>query len=212
MSGTSGSKVYYSKTSMSTMQSSPAIPAIPANSSIIAQNYPSIAKDGNTVGMVWVQRENGEPQVALLLATDITKGFANWTPVVTNTSGNIANADIAIRNGMVHVVWEDKSTGTVMYRKGSISGAASINNPAEAENVALWPLPADKALSIRFKKPPTSCSITINDLAGRMVFQQAYSAVGNSLEIPTAQLPAGSYLLLLSTTTASTIKNISIRH
>ena len=215
MSGLGGTKSYYSKTKLGNMQTSGAISVTGLSTGISGQNFPRMANDGKTVAIVWPQTENNLPQIGILLAANVQTGFPAWEKVVTNTVGNsIMNADVAVKNGTVHVVWEDMATGTVMYRRGSYStGSTSVNRVSTKNAITLSPVPANNELRIQLReierKPST---LTIADVSGREVFQQEYPTIDGAISVTTGTLPAGIYLLKIVTINGFLTQKFVVSH
>ena len=213
MSGAGGAKVYYSKSTLSAMQSYFAMPVTGASTGITGQNYPRMANDGNAVAIVWPQTENNLPQVAMLFAANVQNGFPTWQKVVTNASGDyISNADVAVKNGTVHVVWEDVASGTVMYRKGAFS-STSIKEVKGGNALVLAPMPSNNELQVTLQQAETKpCTLTIIDLAGRISFQREYPSISGTITVSTSDLPSGIYVIKLVTADGFTAKQFVVSH
>jgi len=200
MSGAGGAKVYYSKSKLSSMQAGPATPIVGMSMGIDGQNYPRIASDGKAVAIVWKQQENNQGQVGLLFAPNVQDGFPAWEKVITNSNGNyIENADVAIKAGVVHVVWEDVVSGTVKYQKGTFT-PTGVGKTIRTDALILSPLPANEALFVGFKdgNTPGHCTLGITDITGRVVYERQYATLSGRVEVPTGHLPNGFYLVKIS--------------
>ncbi|MEI7801924.1 MAG: hypothetical protein WCI97_04720, partial [Bacteroidota bacterium] len=118
MNGAGGTnKVYFSKASVTAMSNTAGTPITGAIAGLSQQNYPRIANSGNALAVVWKQIVNGETQLLIRFTDSIMNGL----PVAYDTIDldNITNADIAMVNGKVYVVWEDDGSGTVKYMSGT---------------------------------------------------------------------------------------------
>jgi hypothetical protein len=221
MSGAAGTKVYYSKSVLSTMQSKSTVAVTGSSPGITGQNFPRIANDGNAAVMVWVQTENGQPQVGMVLAPDIRKDFPSmavgqlaWEKAVVNPAGNtIMNADVAIKNGTIHIVWEDMASGTVMYRKGTYNTTPAGLGNIEANELCLFPVPANRELQLTLKHAEFApCVLTVMDVAGRVILSREHSSLGSSLVVNTSTLKDGAYLLKLATEKGLLTKRFVVAH
>ena len=214
MSGAGGTKSYYSKSRISTAQGGSAMLLTGTSTGITGQNFPRMVADGNAVAIVWPQQENNLPEVAILLSTNVQNGFGAWQKVVTNAANEyIMNADVAMKNGAVYVVWEDMASGTVKYRKGTFSDATGITEMKSSNELSLAPIPSNDELHISLQKPEVEpCSIIITDITGRMVLQQVFPAISGALTIPTSTLPAGIYLLKMATSAGVIAKKFVVSH
>jgi hypothetical protein len=215
MSGSGGTKVYYTKSVLSSMQSNVTVPVTGTSTGISGQNYPRVANDGNTVAIVWVQTENGQPQVGMLLAGNVQQGFPAWQKAVINPNGNsIMNADVAVKDGAIHIVWQDMVSGTVMYQQGTFSTGATGINPVVTEDAfMLSPVPANQVLQIslqnELQKPGV---VTITDITGRAVFSQELHSSMRSVSIPTSQLAEGMYQLRLQAADGISTRRFVVAH
>ena len=201
MSGAGGTKVYYSKSTISSMMSYKETSLTAGSAGISGQNFPRIANDGKSVVIVWPQQVNGAPTVSFLFAADIDNGFQPWDTVVRNASGNsIMNADVVIKSGTVHVVWEDMASGTVKYRKGTFTKTTNVAQVANNNTFELSPVPADAFLQVRMSggKPIDQYRLTITDFTGRIVYSRYYSTSSGQVLVPTAELPSGHYMVQIS--------------
>ncbi len=150
MSAASGSpRCFLSRASISTMTAGTSEPITGGLSGITAQNYPRIEHDGPAVAIALKQTANGTNQVALFFARDIRDGKP---PVFESVaSANAANADVALRNGQIYVVWEDVNSGTVKFRKGTYP-STSVNNAGEQPLAKFYPNPARAGDCLVFEK------------------------------------------------------------
>jgi hypothetical protein len=126
MSGAGGgTRVYFSVASILTGQAGPSIPLTGSLTNVSDQNYPRIAHAGPSVAVVVKQTVNNDAQLGLFFNADITAG-GPWTYQMLS-SNNIANADIAMEYGHIHVAWEDVTTGTVRYVHGDFTSLLCSN-------------------------------------------------------------------------------------
>jgi hypothetical protein len=208
-----GSKVYYSKASITANQSTPAMLVTESSAGISNQNYPRIASDGNTVIAVWPHLENSTPQIGMLFTTNIQNGFPAWEKALVGTAGNtIMNADVAVKNGIVHLVWQDMNNGSVMYRKGVINTTGISNQPGH-KGFVLAPVPTDGLLNINLLYPTTSAgSIKISDVTGRIVLQKEVPTGSDQISFATSGLSSGQYQLSMLSTEGVLRKTFTVRH
>lgn len=118
MNGGSGNyRTYFSKSSISSGAANVVSNMTGAITGLSQQNYPRIASDGKAMAMVWKQTVSGAAQLPIRFTNNIADGF----PAAYDTVdlGDITNADVALANGKIFVVWEDDNTGTIKYRTGT---------------------------------------------------------------------------------------------
>ncbi len=147
MNGASGtSRTYFSKSSLSS--SSVSVDLLTGSiAGLSVQNYPRIASDGSALAIVWTQTVVWTGQVVLLFTNNIANGFpAMYDSIDLN---NAINADVAIANGNIFVVWEDDVAGTVKYRKGTFSTVTGIEENSSLNLISISPNPATDELRIK---------------------------------------------------------------
>ncbi len=116
-SGSGNYRAYLSKSSISTGAVSSMTHLTGTIIGLSQQNYPRIASDGTAMAIVWKQTVSGAAQLPILFTNDIANGFpASYDTVDLDY---ITNADVAMSNGKLFVVWQDDESGTVKYRSGT---------------------------------------------------------------------------------------------
>ena len=193
MSAATGSTlVYMSRSSITTMGSATS-PITGSLSGVSNQNFPRIAASGNAVAEVWRQTVGSSSQGCLKFTDNISSGFpATFDTVAT---GSITNIDVAVAPGVVHVVWEDDNTGTVMYRKGTYptsSTSIDASSLASAE-INVYPNPANEELTVKVGNYSKPYTVTLVSTAGQVV--RSLSGTSAALIIKTQDLAKGNYIL-----------------
>ncbi len=147
MSGYTGDYlVYLSKSSISGLTTSSVIPITGLLPGASTQNYPRIATDGSAVGIVWKQAISGQSQLPLLFTNNINNGFpAQYDTVDLD---DVSNADIAIYDGTIHIVWEDPISGTVKYRSGTFMSSLGTEE-ITANETKVYPNPSSSLVNIQ---------------------------------------------------------------
>jgi hypothetical protein len=153
------------------------------------QNYPRMSRYGNAMAIVWRQSVNSTEQLPIYFTNNIANGF----PMMYDTVdlNYITNADVAVGNGKIFVVWEDDQSGTVKYRRGTY-----VTTTGVAENTAssfsIYPNPAKDMLTIDGMKDAQSIRL-INSLGA--VVKEIASANEARMTIDIKDLAKGSYLV-----------------
>ena len=89
------------------------------------QNYPRISASGDTIVMAWREAEGSDQDIYCSVSTagidpmgDLTgyKERANLT-----TTGIQTNPEIIYKNGIVHLFYQDASSGNLIYRRGTLN-------------------------------------------------------------------------------------------
>ena len=149
MNGAAATRVYKNISSVSGM-SAPVSQTITGTiTGLNTQNFPRIDKFGNAMAIVWKQNVSGADQLPILFTNDFTSGF----PAAYDTVDldDITNADVALSNGNVFVVWEDDASGTVKFRKGIFSPVIAAVAERGPNYSSSFPNPVSKQLSVSVK-------------------------------------------------------------
>jgi len=141
-----GNLVFFNKSSISDGTGSPAIPLTGAIASLNGQNYPRISNFGNNVGIVWQQAVSGNYELPILFTEDIDAGFTSSYEIIA--SENVTNADIAIADGQIHVVWQNNINGVVRYRRGTYGPSAGLSVKESSAEVNVYPNPTTTGWTI----------------------------------------------------------------
>jgi hypothetical protein len=170
---------------------------IPPTNNNGAQNYPRISGEGNTMVMVWEEKETSNPDVFCAVVTNGNiNSFADYKARVnTNTTGVQTNPDIVYKNGFAHIVYQDAVSGDVIYRKGTVGVAGTNEN--SFSTLAVAPNPSATGV---FMISGLSTEIerwSVTDLSGKAIVSNLVKQV-NGLEITLdPAVGNGVYLLTL---------------
>jgi len=168
-SGSGAYRTYLSKSSISTGVVSSLTNLTGTITGLSQQNYPRIATDGNAMAIVWKQNVSGVAQLPILFTNDITNGFSAAYDTVD--LDNITNADIAMSNGKLYVVWQDDGSGTVKYRSGTYNQSTTGLSPLSFGEVGvrLYPNPVLSTLTLQSNIDLQNAEIKIFNLVGEKV-------------------------------------------
>jgi hypothetical protein len=129
-------------------------------------------------------------QLPILFTNDIANGFpASYDTVDLD---NITNADIAMSNGKLYVVWQDDGSGTVKYRSGTYNQSTTGINETNASNFSFFPNPVSSTLTLQSNIDIQNAEIKIFNLIGETVLTQ-YKISNPTLNI--AELNNGIYFM-----------------
>jgi len=196
MNGASGiNRVYYSSASLITGLTQPVQPVTGTIPGLSTQNFPRMAKSGNAVAITWKQN-TGSDQLPLLFTPDIAAGFpASYDTVDLD---NITNADVALFNGNIYVVWEDENSGTVKFRSGTYTPVNTAVSSAGAPiHLYARPNPASNEWIVTGPVSGKNCHAAFYDAQGRLLEKPEMQISGPSFEISIGSInkPAGIYFL-----------------
>lgn len=198
MTGFSGSnRVYYSKSSLNTLVNDTVFPLSGPVAGLTGQNYPRIATDGSAMGIVWVHTIGSQSQLPLLFTNDLSTGVPAQTDTVNMSY--TANPDIALRNGIVHIVWQDDNAGVVKYRRGTYTSVLGTNNVISPQSrVAVYPNPVSDWVTVQCAEShEIQVDYTIYTVDGKIMLQGSSWLAENGFRADLTSFPAGMYYLEL---------------
>ncbi len=209
MSQASGTALsYYSKSVISSLTGGASTPITGAMTGLSQQNFPRIANDGNEVGITWRQTVNGQSRVCVAYTNDITTGFPlSYDTIAINTNNFIINADILVRQGTVHVVWQDAGTATVKYVKGEyVTGIAE--SEIKQDGINIYPNPFSELFHVSGikRKVGEKIRIIISNITGKTVAEISVMEV--PFDYDGKDLPNGVYALKIVTEEKAFVKKI----
>jgi hypothetical protein len=170
-----------------------------------SQNFPRVDGKNDTIVMVWQESDPSNYEVFAGITTSAnpaelvnSKGQVN-----ISTTGTQSNPDVMYSNGIVHVVYQDSPTGSVIYRRGSISTLGLNENSHTKLNV--YPNPNDNGV---FRISGTPQSIEVFDGSGKpLPFTTMQNGGGTILQLSN-DLNGLFYLRITDKETVSVIKLI----
>jgi hypothetical protein len=208
MNGASnGYRNYFSKASISSMTLKSSTNLTGPISQLSQQNYPRIANHGNAVGIVWKQVVSSSDQLPILFTNDISKGFP--TKFDTVDLADITNADIAISDSKVYIVWQDDNSGTVKFRSGTYATATGINENNEDILFTIYPNPVGTEFNLRTNAIEARISIT--DMLGKEVYSVKTQGTENNIQINTGSWIRGLYFITLQSEKLNSTQKIIIK-
>lgn len=90
-------------------------------STMINMNFPRLAGNGDTLGVVWQASQDRSLNVYFSYSVDGTSVLGDTViQLASDPSGTQINPDIAFRNGVFHITWQDNSTAHVKYKTFSL--------------------------------------------------------------------------------------------
>ena len=201
MSGANSIRVYYNKSSISSLTGSPAIALDQSVTSLASQNYPRIDHSNNALAFVWKQVSAATQELVIQFTSDITNGINPNQEIVDINS--IGHVDVALNDGTIFVVWEDFSSGTVKYKRGAYGPSLSLNDLNKNE-ISVSPNPASKAWSIQGAEGTAKYSLL--DMSGHEILSGDQNIdQGGNISIDNTALSTGVYYLKFTSSNSSEI-------
>jgi hypothetical protein len=113
------------------------------------QNYPRIAGSGDTLIVVWEEKESGNTDICYSVTTDgNAQTLTTYKEKVnSNLAGFQGKPDVIFRNGFVHVIYQDLNAGHVMYRRGVVSDVTNVAELSDAF-VDVYPNPTNRFITV----------------------------------------------------------------
>jgi hypothetical protein len=112
------------------------------------QNFPTISGANDTIVMAWMEADNlnkdiyysvSVPGVNHLDALTNYKHKGNLT-----TTGTQTNPEIIYKNGIVHLFFQDNSTGNLLYRRGTID--LNLGLTENLASIGVYPNPSSNGV------------------------------------------------------------------
>lgn len=208
MNGASGNPlVYFSKASLSSVSATSVKPITSSITGLSQQNYPRIASKGNAAAIVWKQVVNGNTQLPILFTNNIRNGFPTYYDTIA--LNNIINADVAMSNGKIFVIWEDNNSQTVKFRSGLYSTSTSGIDKIVNNNVRLFPNPVSGTLFLHFQNKIPFAEITVLDVSGKTILKKNISNTNNTT-LNTIDYSNGIYFIQIKSNQGISTKKIII--
>lgn len=154
-------RCYLSRSSLSDLKVGEIVPITGGLSGISSQNFPRIAHAGKMAAIVMKQSANGANQLPLYFDLDITDAVPPVFEPIAST--NVANADVAMTGEAVFVVWEDVTSGSVRFRKGTFSTSPATELPEENPQKIYPNPPSQHGVTLVLDKKFTSSAAAKTD-------------------------------------------------
>lgn len=172
------------------------------------QNYPKIAGDGNTLGVVWQESYTGNTEIKFMYTTEGIQGLLEATPDTVNSSlsGNQKNPSIAYGENTFVVVWQDQPTNSVLYRIGIVSPPTSVGNVGQEKAIQVYPNPSTGNFSVTL---PEVGDIALMDISGKLIRSEFVNSPNRTLNFE--GISKGVYLLKFKATDFELHKKIVVQ-
>lgn len=209
MSGASGTSLaYMTKTSLNDISSEGGEVLTGNFPGLSNQNFVRMANSGSSTAIVWKQSVDGNNELALLFTSNMDNGWPDTYEVPA--MDHVVNADVAISDGNIYLVWEDDNSGTVKYRKGSFSIDETIIQKQTKNSLDIFPNPFVAEVQLTFENLSNGkVDIMIQNILGEVVHTStfnAFSGVTRKLELE--NLEKGMYLVQLTINGERTTRKI----
>lgn len=193
MSRASGNtRVYLTQTNVgSTLGTSVDFMMTPPANASGAQNFPRISGNEDTIVVAWQESDPSNPEVFCGYTTtgNLSEILSSKQMVNNGTTSSQTNPDVIFNAGIVHYVFQDAASGTVIYKKGTF-GTLQLNEKEELVP-EVYPNPFKEHLVM---KGAAGMQFEILALTGEIVLD---GRVGDDETFHFFNLEAGSYFIAL---------------
>ncbi len=147
------------------------------------QNYPRISGSGDTLVVIWEEKESGNSEILCSVTTDgNAQTLAAYKSIVNaEPAGFQGKPDVIYKNGFVHVIYQDLAVGDVIYRKGTIADVTGINE-LNGATVEIFPNPTNRMAVLRGVEQKFVKEVEVLDIQGRKV-QTSYTWINDELNL-----------------------------
>ena len=196
MSGASGmARTCFSAVSVSNPQAPSVQYLTGALPGLTTQIFPRMASYDQAVAIVWKQAVSGSDELPILFSGNI----ANGLPALADTvdMDHITNADVAMHDGTIYVVWQDDNSGTVKFRSGTYSTGSGLEDISARKSLEVYPDPVGDFLTVRPGIPEGEWNVRMFTMTGQEILFAKPVHSGQAMKLDVSSLNRGMYMLLL---------------
>lgn len=167
----SGPGIYLSTLHLPTMQKGYQFKFPTFEGNAVVQNFPRIAGQADTIGVVYHENANIGTDVVLAWSVNGTNGLQNQLVKIADENLSQNYADIAFSHGLFHIVYQDQLSGKVQYRRAGFSPMTAVEQPQTSSiKIDIQPNPfSDEAVIDISAFEGTSFEISIFNQQGQQV-------------------------------------------
>lgn len=170
----------------------------------LSRNYPQLAAESDRLGLVWEELGDGTSiDVFFNVSPTDTLNFDPDVAInLTNQSGVQSKPDIALIDGIFHIVYANSTDGNLYYLQ--VTESNNVTENAFATPAKIFPSPFTSNFTIQVEEPG-QVDLVIYDIVGQVMLE---NKVNHQLYVETSNWPNGAYLVKLSSSTESTFQKI----
>jgi hypothetical protein len=192
MSGHSGrNQIYLSSLDLNSGNLDYDVPLLDSLGERSSYNYPRMAGNQDTVGIVWQEQTTRDISLYFSYSTTGIEGIGeNISLISESNNGRQLNPDIAFKDGVFHFTWQDNSQSLVKYRSFDTKISTRVEEKL-LTGISLSPSPVNDVLQISLDDAWSSGKII--DMRGASMLQ-----FRNQSSIDVSKLSKGMYILELT--------------
>jgi hypothetical protein len=159
-----------------------------------SQNYPRISGNQDTLVVVWQESNPSNPDIyAAFTTTGNINDFLTTKMVVNqDVNGSQTNPDVLVKNGKVHVVFQDAITGSAIYKTGNFGTLALLDQDLTV--IQVYPNPTTSSFVVEGIEHG---KYQVRDLRG---FVLQTGDIDHQQSIAIDHIPSGYYFVEIETT------------
>ena len=203
------SGVYMSTLNKETMTTGSTIKLPTIDDSGNIQYFPRIDGNADTIGIVWQESVDSNGEIILSYSingiSDILQNAVN----ISNMPGTQKFTDIVFKNGKYHIVYEDVTSGTIMYQMVSIQEPVIVDDVSDLSyNFTVFPNPGNSMVTISLDDKTINAAFVISDISGRIFYQN--EQFSNKQTIDISEWERGVYLVAIEVNNRKLIKKLIV--
>ncbi len=193
--GANGSNIYFSSMSKNTMETGYQFQIPSFTGQNTTQNFPSIAGNGDTLGIVWQEVGANNFEIMMAWSANGSGDLLNNYLIIDDNISSQKQPDIAYHDGRFHIVYQDLNSGKVLYRLASFEEIVGVSQTFKDEfSVKISPNPVAENANVAFENPKSEMTkITLYNVNGQLL--RKFESTGNLFEINCQGLENGVYFL-----------------
>lgn len=184
-------------------------PSLPAS---VLQKHPFVVVSGDTVIFAWDDRRSNNYNCYLSISINgpepVTMPFIINDTIGNAESGTQQTPHLALHGNRMHMVYQDISTGLVMYRAANITGSVGVEEHAVKTLPAIFPVPVHESFTLTNTDGP--CTLEIFAMNGQRVL--AIAGVTNGQPVSCEGLASGAYTVIITAASGAKTNLPLIKH
>lgn len=171
------------------------------------QNFPKIAGNRDTIGMIWQDYVLGTSSILFTWSVTGASGLVANIPDTVNVTptGFRSNPDVAYHNGVFHMTWQDNSADIVVYRTATIGlpdstvSANTIYRGIRPKKLNVYPNPSNGFVWVEHNSEERIVpeNVLLYNSTGKIV-EAPVTEFQTRLQVEVGHLPKGLYIIALS--------------
>lgn len=172
----------------------------PSLTSGVIQRSPSVCGSGDTIVFTWDDRRTSNYDVYIAISGSGPQQFSTVF-MFNDSTGTTENGiqqtpHAAYHNGTIHLVYQDATSGKVMYRSATIAGVVGVPETSDENLIATYPTVVTEALTVNLLPGQSNVTARIFSVTGELI--STTTLLNQQNEINCANLAEGTYILQLT--------------